>query len=99
MQRIHLFICTGLACVLEGAEENLSVLQKGIEHNNLKRKVRVSLARCLGQCGHGPNMVVYPENTWYAKLSEADIDRIIQAHLIEGEVVQDRVHTPLDTED
>ncbi len=44
-------------------------------------------------------MVVYPENTWYSKLSEADIDRIIGEHLIEGKVVQDRVHSPLDTED
>lgn len=99
MQNIHLFVCTGLACVLDGAEENLAALQKGIKRNNLRRKVRVSLARCLGQCGHGPSIVVYPENTWYAKLDEADIDRIIQEHLIEGKVIETLTRKPLDTED
>jgi (2Fe-2S) ferredoxin len=98
MQNIHLFICTGLACTLEGAEENLEALQKGLKQNNLRRKVRVSLVRCLGQCGHGPNLVIYPESTWYAKLRESDIERIIQTHFIDGDIIQDLVHQPLDTE-
>jgi len=99
MQSIHVIICTGLACVLDGAEENLERLQKELRHNNLKKKVRVSLARCLGQCGRGPNMVVYPEDIWYAKLAEADISRIIQDHLIEGKIVTDLCRIPQDTED
>ncbi len=99
MQSIHLFVCTGLACALDGAEENLEALQKGLKHNNLKKKVRVSLVRCLGQCGHGPSMVVYPEGTWYAKLGEDDIACIIQDHLIEGKIVKNLCRTPLDTED
>lgn len=99
MQSIHLLVCTGLACALEGAEENLEALQKGLQQYNLKRKVRVSLVRCLGQCGYGPSMVIYPEGIWYAKLSEADIARIIQEHLIEGKVLTELTRTPLDTED
>ena len=50
-------------------------------------KVRVNQAGCLDRCEEGPVCVVYPESTWYTYVDEADIDEIIESHLVNGEAV------------
>ena len=51
--------------------------------------VRVNAAACLGRCAEGPVVVVYPEGVWYTYLSPEDVDRIVDRHLLAGEVVPD----------
>lgn len=51
--------------------------------------VRINIAGCLNRCAEGPIIVVYPEEVWYRYNDQADIDRIIEEHLINGRVVTD----------
>ena len=51
-------------------------------------KVRVNKSGCLDRCEEGPVCVVYPEAVWYTYIDEADIDDIIDFHLVKGEVVE-----------
>ena len=51
-------------------------------------KVRVNQAGCLDRCEEGPCLVVYPEETWYTYVDRADIDEIIEEHLVGGRVVE-----------
>ena len=46
-------------------------------------------ANCLRVCDQGPIMVIYPDGVWYRATSPEIIDRIIQKHLIENEIVQE----------
>jgi len=50
--------------------------------------IRVNKAGCLDRCELGPVMVIYPEGTWYAINSTADIDEILEHHVINGTVVE-----------
>ena len=48
------------------------------------RKTRINQSLCLDRCELGPTMVIYPEGVWYSYKNEADVDEILQTHLVEG---------------
>jgi (2Fe-2S) ferredoxin len=50
--------------------------------------VRVNACGCLDRCSEGPVLVVYPDGVWYTYFSRADVDRIVEEHLVQGRVVE-----------
>ena len=50
-------------------------------------QIRINSAGCLDRCQDGPVLVIYPEETWYQYVDHADIDEIIDQHLVAGKTV------------
>ena len=50
--------------------------------------LRVNQAGCLDRCELGPTLVIYPEGVWYHYRSEADVDEILERHILGGERVE-----------
>jgi len=85
----HVFVCTsGGTCPGQGSDAVYAVLKKGAKDAGLKGRVRVNHAGCLSQCGHGPMVVVYPEDVWYAGVDVHGAERILREHLIGGRAVE-----------
>jgi (2Fe-2S) ferredoxin len=36
----------------------------------------------------GPNVVVYPDAVWYGHVTEADVEEIIESHILGGKLVE-----------
>jgi (2Fe-2S) ferredoxin len=54
----------------------------------LKTRVRANQSGCLDQCEHGPNIVVYPDAVWYGRVTLADVDEIVESHIVGGKPVE-----------
>lgn len=63
-----------------------SLMQKGIIGT-----VTPIQTGCLNRCQQGPVMLVEPGHTMYVGLTKEKIDRIIDEHIIGGEVVSEYV--------
>ncbi len=50
--------------------------------------VRINSAGCLDRCELGPSIVIYPEGIWYHADTFADIDEILERHVIGGSHVE-----------
>lgn len=84
-----MFVCTsGKQCPGQGAARVHEILKEGVRAAGLKGVVRVNHAGCLNQCGHGPMVVVYPEDVWYAHVDARGARRILMEHLIGGAPVE-----------
>lgn len=91
--RHHVFVCTsGKTCPLAGSLEVHAALKKCVVSSGLRESVRVNHAGCMNQCGHGPMVVIYPDDIWYAHVDEAGALRIVAEHLVGGRIVDDYLY-------
>lgn len=86
----HVFVCTGgETCPTQGdTEKYVKILRDGMRQAGRSGDVRINKAGCFSQCGHGPMIVVYPENVWYAGVQEADLPEILASHIVGGKPVE-----------
>lgn len=92
----HVFVCTNKrppghpkgSCADRGCAEVLAALTDQVERRELFETVKINGSTCLGPCRSGPTLVVYPENTWYAGVTAADVAEIVESHFVGGRPVE-----------
>jgi (2Fe-2S) ferredoxin len=92
----HVFICLNErtkedprgCCLARGSKEVHAKLKQEINDRGLKGTIRMNKAGCFDQCAHGVAMVVYPEGTWYQKVTVDDVTEIVESHLMGSKPVE-----------
>lgn len=86
----HILVCTDSKSkqCKKGGPEIVKTFEKAIKSRKLGRQVMISEIGHVGGCGLGPNVIVYPEGVWYGQVTPADVDEIINEHILEGRVVE-----------
>ncbi|HXE16475.1 MAG TPA: (2Fe-2S) ferredoxin domain-containing protein [Stellaceae bacterium] len=87
----HVFCCTNRrpdghkrgSCAAKGSEKLRAYMKSRAKELGIKG-ARINNALCLDRCELGPSLVIYPEGVWYRYDTTADIDEILQKHVIEG---------------
>jgi (2Fe-2S) ferredoxin len=49
----------------------------------MERTVRTTRVMCMGRCGEGPAVAVYPDGVWYRRVTTADVPELFTSHFVE----------------
>ena len=82
------------SCVSQNNPESQQIMQHLSQQLMMKgiiATVQPIQTSCLNRCQQGPVMLVEPGHTMYVGLTKDKIDRIIEEHLIGGNVVSEYV--------
>jgi NADP-reducing hydrogenase subunit HndC len=66
-------VCVNVSCLMDGSQELVDALQKRLAGSGVDVKTEV----CLGACGQGPNLVLYPRGTWLCPVQLRDVDDVV----------------------
>lgn len=67
-----------ICCAQRDSEAIAEALKARIQALGLARQVRVSKSGCQDVCAKGPNVMVFPDQAWYAGVTPDDVERIVQ---------------------
>ena len=107
MYRSNVLVCGGTGCSSSNSQEIMRRLEEEIKKKGLEKEVNVVCTGCFGLCSLGPVVIVYPEGSFYSKVTLADIPEIVEEHLLKGRIVKrllyqetidnDAIHSLTDT--
>ena len=92
MYRSHVLICGGTGCSASGSAKIHDAMEKEIAAAGLSEEVKVVQTGCFGLCALGPIMIVYPEGSFYSRVTVEDVPEIVSEHLVKGRVVKRLVY-------
>ena len=84
--RSHVLVCVDPECLAKGAHEVMDALQDELVAQGLIDEVQVLETSRIGDCAHGPELMVYPEGVHYANLTPNDIPYLVEEHFLKGRV-------------
>lgn len=90
--RAQILVCSGSGCALEGSMDIVNQIKIELKKNRIENEVEVIRTGCLGLCELGPIIIVYPEGTFYSKVTSEDIKELVEEHLVMGKVVKRLAH-------
>jgi len=98
--RSHVLVCGGTGCTSSKSALIKDRFEQKLKEINLDKEVQVVMTGCFGLCEQGPIVIVYPEGTFYSKMSLDRVDEIVSEHLNKGRIVKKYVYheTDEDTE-
>ena len=79
----HVFVCTNdregrsKSCADGNSQQIRARLKAEINKRGWKGRVRVSQCGCMGLCAKGPNVMIYPQKSWFADVMPEDAEDII----------------------
>ncbi|MFN3412364.1 MAG: NADH-ubiquinone oxidoreductase-F iron-sulfur binding region domain-containing protein [Exilispira sp.] len=81
-------VCSGAACLSAHSMEVKEEMLNQIKLHNLEGEVKIIETGCMGPCEMGPVVLIYPEGTFYKKVSKNDVAEIVEQHFLKGRVVK-----------
>ncbi|MDO4730564.1 MAG: NADH-quinone oxidoreductase subunit NuoF [Clostridia bacterium] len=88
MFRSNVLVCGGTGCTSSHSDKIADKLEEEIKANGLEFEVNVIRTGCFGLCELGPIVVVYPEGSFYSRVTVEDIPELVSEHLLKGRILK-----------
>jgi (2Fe-2S) ferredoxin len=83
-----IYICTNMredddrpACGKRGSEAICEKFKEEVKKRGLKGKIRAMKSGCMDFCEAGPNVMVFPDNTWHSGVTPEDVPALAEKYL------------------
>lgn len=81
----EIMVCSSTGCKSNHGAEIIEEFKKQIKEHNLTN-VSVEKTGCFGLCALGPIVIIYPEGTFYCRVTKTAVKEIVEQNLIKGKV-------------
>jgi sirohydrochlorin cobaltochelatase len=85
--RKHVLVCGNVDCAERGSLALIEEIRRFVKQAGIAPDVRVTRTGCMGRCGEGPTVVVYPDGIWYRGVAPADAASLVDDHLVGDRIV------------
>ena len=92
MIRAQVLVCGGTGCTSSGSRAIQEEFVSQIEKNDLENEVKIVQTGCFGLCSLGPVVIVYPDGTFYSRVTVENVKEIVEEHLLKGRIVERLVY-------
>ena len=89
--RKQILVCGGTGCTSSGSKKVIDALEKELKAKGIE-DVLVVKTGCFGLCALGPILIVYPEGAFYSQTTPEGAKRIIDEHIINGNICKDLLY-------
>ena len=90
--RSHILVCAGTGCSAAKSMEIIERFEEHLSRHALEKEAKVIRTGCFGLCELGPIVVVYPEGSFYSRVTPDDVKRIVEEHILKGRIVKDLLY-------
>ena len=89
----HILICSNVNCSRQGSLKTRRLMEREIRRRGWYDRIKISSTSCLGMCGQGPSLIIYPDGIWYRNVGEKVALQIIDQHLKMDRLVKENIYT------
>lgn len=83
----HVLVCGNADCADAGSVTLIATLRRLLKETGREMDIRVTRTSCMGRCGEGPTVAVYPDGIWYRGVKETDAKELVEEHLLGDRLV------------
>ncbi|MBR3159936.1 MAG: NADH-quinone oxidoreductase subunit NuoF [Atopobiaceae bacterium] len=92
MIRSQVLICGGTGCTSSGSQKIQDAFEAKLAKYQLESEIKLVRTGCFGLCELGPVVIVYPDGTFYSRVTVDDVEEIVSEHLLKGRRVERLVY-------
>ncbi len=85
--KAYVALCKGTGCLAAGENKVYKRLIQILEEKGIRDDVYIIEAGCRGFCEMAPIIEVFPNEAFYCKVQEEDLEEIVENHIMHGQVV------------
>jgi len=90
--KIQIAVSNGTCGQARGSEKIIHAFRKEIERQKIQDKVKIRATGCQGFCEIEPNIIIFPEGTFYQKLKPKNVKEIISQTILNNKIIDDLLY-------